>query len=546
MKLTKSQGVSFFAAIVAFAVLSIALFLLPIRKSIVFWSGYVFMVYSLVLMLVSLLKFFRNQSEEGRFLKSPIVVVSWLYLIAQIYLTYKEVTTLFLPYRLALIINLSAGLFFTILMMALSASSKRIEQNDNVVIEKRHYIDLLKFELQAIVSNDTDLKRKIDNLIDDVTYSDPMSHSDLSDIEDTIIFKIKELSEIASDPDLASIKCDEISRLLKRRNEQCLILKKVKEIPPKNHDNSGTITAISGVGVALIFILGVMGVVFYVVPEMQYKDACELMDTKHYDRSLFLFEGIENYKDSSDRIQEIYTIMLQIKYDAASQLADSHQYEEAIVAFQEIIDFSDSSKRISDLETLIIERDYQLAENAFDAGDYDKALSLYVKVSPYMNSRDRIVDINNRLSSGAIIYLGTYKGEPIAWRILKMDGYKRMLLMTDKPIRNLPISDDIADTSFEDSELAHWINTEFIADFTEKEMGKILDSEPLKVFLLSKEEIQSLKASGKDFSSDSEWWIRSEGGKGFKYVTTDGVVKDGGDIHLRDKGVRPAIWMNLQ
>ena len=73
-----------------------------------------------------------------------------------------------------------------------------------------------------------------------------------------------------------------------------------------------------------------------------------------------------------------------------------------------------------------------------------------------------------------------------------------------------------------------------------------MDTDSLKVFLLSKEEIQSLKSSGKDFSSDSEWWIRSEGGKGFKYVTTDGVVKDGGDIHLRDKGVRPAIWINLQ
>ena len=74
MKLTKSQGISFFTAIVAFALFSAVLFLLPIRKSIVFWSGYVFAAYALVLMLISSMKFFKNQPNEERFIKTPVMV----------------------------------------------------------------------------------------------------------------------------------------------------------------------------------------------------------------------------------------------------------------------------------------------------------------------------------------------------------------------------------------------------------------------------------------------------------------------------------------
>ena len=66
------------------------------------------------------------------------------------------------------------------------------------------------------------------------------------------------------------------------------------------------------------------------------------------------------------------------------------------------------------------------------------------------------------------------------------------------------------------------------------------------MFLLSDDDVERIKKNGVDLKSDSEWWIRTESSIGFKYVSESGDVTDSGDIHLRDKGVRPAIWINLK
>ena len=585
MRLTKAQGISCFAAVIAFAIFSVALFVLPVEKDLVFWLGYIFAIYALVVMFVSLLNFFNKQYKEERFLNLPVVVLSWLFLISQMGLSFREITNPFLPYTSVLVANLVSCGVFTVLILAVTAATNKIEKNDAKVVDKIVFIDTLKNELKGIDTSNIELKKKISNLLDDVTYSDPMSHSRLGEIEGQIIDKVRSLSDKVDDVDAAIGLCDEISKLVKNRNNQCITLKKVKDVADKDiNAGDGNKIAIVGIGVA------VAAIVFYIVPETQYKNACELMDDKRYDEAIEVFENLGDYKDSTEKIEEIQkirkdaeyesaiqlindakydqaievftelngyrdsnekideinTIIKDEEYDRAVQLMVDSKYEEAILAFKNLNGYRDSNKKIDEIGKIIFEEKYASAEEAFNNGDYDTALALYKETTPYKESRDRIIDIKNRLASDDIMFLGTYNNEPIAWKIVEMHGYDEALLLAETPVRNLPISDDISDVSYEDSYIAKWLEEDFTEQFTEKDLSKIIDTEGKKVFLLSEEDVNRLKNIGADLSIDSDWWISSGGNIGYKYVSTGGEISNVGDIHLRDKGVRPALWITLK
>lgn len=282
------------------------------------------------------------------------------------------------------------------------------------------------------------------------------------------------------------------------------------------------------------------------IKQESYDEAIKLMDAGEYDAAITAFEELGDFSDSPQKIEEIKTIIKDKAYDEAVQLMDNENYDEAITAFEALDGYKDSIEKIEEIRGIICEQKYAAAEEAYAKGDYETATGLYFEVTPYKDSREKLVEIFNRQSSDKILYLGTYNGEPIAWRIIEMVGYEKMHLLADKPMRDLPVSDDITDTSFEDSDICKWLNGDFLSEFTERDLSQIIDTDGLKISLLSDGELKVLKSKGVDLSCDSDWWLRDEARKGFKYATPDANVESAGDIHVRDKGVRPAIWINLE
>lgn len=547
MKLTKGQGISIFAAAIAFVIFSIAIFVLPMDRGIVFWMGYAFAIYAFIVMVVSAIKFFGKQSDEDKFFNVPVMVLSWLFLVSQVYLTYREITALFLPYTIALLVNLGACFVFTVLILAVAAYSNRIKSNAEKVAEKVLFIDNLKNQLSALDSGNAELKKKIKTVVEEVTYSDPMSHSELAEDENLIIQKIGELSDRIADEPVAISICDEIVKLLKNRNNRCLTLKRVKDTKVNDNDKeNGNKIAIAGVAAALGIALAVLALVLYIVPEMKYKDACKMVENGEYDEAIVIFTELKSYKDSKEKIEEIANIRKEAEYNDAIKLMQDCKYDEAIDAFTKLNGYKDSDSKINEIGEIIYKEKYDEAEAAFLAGDYDKAMELYKQMIMYKNSRDRIIEIKNRTATDDIIYLGIYENEPIAWRIVELNGYTEALLIAEQPIRNLPISDDIKDVSYENSDIAKWLEETFIAQFTETDFAKIIKKGEFEVFLLGEDDVNRLTNNGVDLSTTSDWWICTESRIGFKYVTADGKIATGGDLHLRDKGVRPAIWIKLK
>ena len=161
----------------------------------------------------------------------------------------------------------------------------------------------------------------------------------------------------------------------------------------------------------------------------------------------------------------------------------------------------------------------------------------------HKDSKLRIEQISNRLADGDIIYFGTYNESPIAWKILKTESNK-MLLIAEKPITQKPFTDDIKKVTWETSSLRTWLNEEFMSSFSADQQNQILTTDTDKVFLLSVDEIVEL-AKKVRFSTDEEWWTRSSAEDGIKYMTAKGWVISKGDQAIRDKGVRPAIWISI-
>lgn len=590
MKLNKGQGISLLIAIISFTSFTIASFLFTQEKTLVFWMAYLFGGYALIVMCVSIFRFFSKLYKEEQFLNIPVVVVAWLFFVVQLGYSYKEITSGFLPYETALAINLIIAIAYTFLIVVISSATTIIGKNDDHVVQKVLFKDTLKNELLVIKSNDTDLNKKIQGLIEDISFSDPMSHSQLKALEDEILDKTRNLSGSISDISKATEICGDISDLIQKRNNQCLTLKRVKDISPNVKQGSGNKNVLAGILVSLGLIMAVLAIVFYVAPEMEYKKACEymankeydsaiekftelggykdskekieeinnlikqevydeaikLMNAGEYDAAITAFEGLGDFLDSQQKIEEIRKIIMDKAYDAAVQLMNNRDYDEAITAFEDLAGYKDSNEKIDEIRAIICEQKYVAAEEAYAKGDYDTATDLYFEVTPYKDSREKLVEIFNRQSSDKILYLGTYNGEPVAWRIIEMVGYEKMHLLADKPMRDLPVSDDITDTSFDDSDICRWLNSDFLNEFTERDLNQIIETDGLKISLLSDGELRSLKSKGIDLSCDSDWWLRDEARKGFKYATPDANIENAGDIHVRDKGVRPTIWISLE
>ncbi|MDO4608269.1 MAG: DUF6273 domain-containing protein [Clostridia bacterium] len=153
------------------------------------------------------------------------------------------------------------------------------------------------------------------------------------------------------------------------------------------------------------------------------------------------------------------------------------------------------------------------------------------------------------MSEGDILYFGTYKGEPIAWKILKTEADK-MLLITEEPIAEKPFHDTIKKVTWETSYLRTWLNGEFLNSFSTEQKNQIIatntGSTEDKIFLSSLDEMVELVNAEKiTFKTTDEWWTRTSSEDGIMYATSNGWVKAVGDQVVRDKGVRPCIWIDL-
>ena len=551
MKLSKGQGMSLFAAFILFGIFNVVVFLAPLAHTVVFWLGYFFALFALATIVSTLVLYFGKPVPEHKFLSLPAVKVAWTYFVVQTALSVWEMTAFPLPYLPALIINLVLGAVFAMIILALYAAADKIDKSERFTAEKTVFVKQLKLQVDSIETENAALAKALRELSENIRFSDPMSHSKLRDIEDSLFAAVDELENNASDVDGALRLCAQVEKLLKRRNDQCRMYKSVKDPAAEAQKRgNGRGVAFAGVCVMLAMFLITLSVCFVIVPQNKYNDAVAMMKAERYDEAIAAFADLRGYRNSEAKIEEIRIILLDKKYDAAVELLHAGKYYQAISAFAELGDHRDSKEKLAEIRITLLADQYDEAERLYNAGKYDEAINLYTALGDYKDSKLRIEQIFNRLSWGDTLYFGTYNGKPIAWKILKTEDNK-MLLITTKPIAEKPFHDEIKKVTWETSYLRRWLNEEFFNSFSDAQKDQILATDTGsvedKIFLLSSDEMDELTNSEKTlFMTTEEWWTRTSSEDGIVYATSGGWVNAEGDQVVRDKGVRPAIWISLE
>jgi len=497
MKFSKNKGASISISIVSLIIFNVIAFLAPFPHTVTFWLGYCFATMSIVVMLISSLVLFGKSDSAAKFLNIPQFNVALIYFILQMALSFAEMANSVLTYKIAIITNCILIAVFLIAFLLVGIGKSTVASRDDYTKSKQFYIKNIQVELELIESNNADVSRALNDLKESVRFSDPMSHSQLAGIENKIENKVCQLKEQIHDKNKALSLCNDIQLLLKERNQKAKLLKNTPDKHTENDNASGAKVVGGSVAVCTLVLGIILTVVFIIVPSQIYNDAVSDFNAEKYEIAITKFESIKGFKDSEQQIEFAKTAIS--------------------------IDL------------------YEEAENEFKNGNYLIALETYKKLGNFENSKERIEQINNMLASGKEIYFGSYNGNSISWIILDQKD-DQMLLIAKEPIIQMPISNEIEKVDFENSTLNEWLNKDFTSEFSEEQIYKI--ERKNGVFLLGQKEIEKYNEDT-DFSAASDWWLSTKSDDGFMYVKKNGSINKNGDMAIRAKGIRPAIWISI-
>ena len=199
-------------------------------------------------------------------------------------------------------------------------------------------------------------------------------------------------------------------------------------------------------------------------------------------------------------------------------------------------------------------------------------------------SADVLADTLQHSWPGDTLFMGTYAGEPLRWRVLdRDDATGRVLLITEYVIEDIAYLEGGGNTTWAECTLRPWLNGEFIETaFTADEQRFLVETMLMtpgsskfqtrggspttdRVFCLSIEELQkyflcmperkttatahALEEGVSEFGGGAHWWSRSPG----RYQDNIAYVTPAGNIDLyginvgRENymGVRPAMWVSM-
>lgn len=503
MRFDKKKGLSVTAALILLALFNLLVFLLPVVRGVAFWLGYSFVTLAVVLFAAVMLFLFDSEDKKRTFLRLPLISIAWIYLILQTIVGLWQIFSPVFPYVPALIINGCLAGFFIIILLASKAAGESIEKQEAHIAEKVYFINNMQLLLSSVKTDDAEITQKINALSEDIKFSDPMSHSMLSELEKQIEAKIVLLKSEVSYKEKAKADIESISDLLKERNQKCRMLKNVKE-EKKAEDSSGVKYVAVTVGALGALATVALLICFIIVPNNTYKTAMSLYENRQYTEAIAIFESLGNFRNSDEMAE------------TARQA--------------------------------ILENKYLQAEDYFESQNYLEAMKLYTELGNYKDCKQKIEQIQNRLATDNTVYYGTYQNQPIAWHVLQTED-DRMLLITKESICELPYNDEIKDVTWQGSSLCRWLNNKFIGSFSEDQLADILtakiDGADCKVYLLSEKEAENLEDES-ILSSEKDWWLRSKTGVNAVYVTASGEIVEDGETVVRAKGVRPCIWIDLK
>lgn len=207
-------------------------FLLPFHHGVIFWFSYVFLLIAFGVAAAAFALAFRGQqSMTSRFYGIPIAKVGVLYLAVQavlslVFMALGQVV----PFGLVLVADavlLGAAMLG---LVAQDIARDHIQALDARLDTAVSVIRSAQSTLNLLVSrcDNLECRAAVQKLADELRYSDPVSSSELAQIEADLCAAIDELQQAVVDGDDDSVLtlCTQTRTLLDERNRLCKLGKK--------------------------------------------------------------------------------------------------------------------------------------------------------------------------------------------------------------------------------------------------------------------------------------------------------------------------------
>lgn len=209
---------------IVFAVFTVVAFVAPFTKTPVFWVSYLFGLVAICFQISLWNKALKGESLKSKFLGFPVLYIGVTYLIVQLIISLIMMAVPGIPIWVVIIVDVIVLAITCILSISGDVAKTAIEKTEEKVQTKTAFIKGLKADVDVLLSEEKDpvIKKELVKLADDIRYSDPMSSSELEEIENQIAEKI---AAIASAGDSKRYLISEIIGLIKQRSIKCKALK---------------------------------------------------------------------------------------------------------------------------------------------------------------------------------------------------------------------------------------------------------------------------------------------------------------------------------
>lgn len=219
----KTKKMSYLILAIFFILFNVVAFLLPLTKSVLFYTGYIFTVIAFIIVAIVLHVFSRKENLNSKFLNLPLLYLGISYIVIEVILFFI-INALNLPLWLGIILY---TILLGISLVMLLSTDKGVEANENLekkILEKKNFLKNIEIELEFILKEekDSEVEKALKDLIEKVKFSDPMSHDSLRELEEKISNKLDVLNNSNNKLDVI----EELDLLLEKRNKKTLMLKK--------------------------------------------------------------------------------------------------------------------------------------------------------------------------------------------------------------------------------------------------------------------------------------------------------------------------------
>ena len=220
----KNRNLSFLGLGILFLTLSVLVFVLPTKKTEALLIVYVFTAIAFIAQIAIWKNTFRKKDKlKSKFLGLSVVYISIIYLIIQIIVLVIFTAIPTLPIWSAIIICTVILGISTICMLTGEVGRNEIERVEEKVHKKVSFIKELQTNVELLIDTESNATVKIalQQLAEQIRFSDPMSNEALTEIEENITTKVTELKTTSNKLEVIQ----ELNLLLTERNKKGKILK---------------------------------------------------------------------------------------------------------------------------------------------------------------------------------------------------------------------------------------------------------------------------------------------------------------------------------